>query len=204
MRKLLCFLSMSLFIINEALTNGVAIVDANNGVYLTLISSKVETIVENQVSITRTTQLFRNDFTSDHIVKYSFPLPGKASATALRYRINDGDWISAIISPTPQDTTLPGPGGEIDENLKFYLGETPVFFAIPDTTKPEALLKVELSYVELLHLKLSLRKKMENYLPLPVKLLHYLHQIESRKGCLLITSSTFLLSEIRSLMVILT
>ena len=155
MRKLLCVLSMSLFIINEALTNGVAIVDANNGVYLTLISSKVETIVENQVSITRTTQLFRNDFTSDHIVKYSFPLPGKASATALRYRINDGDWISAIISPTPQDTTLPGPGGEIDENLKFYLGETPVFFAIPDTTKPEALLKVELSYVELLPYKFA-------------------------------------------------
>jgi hypothetical protein len=46
---------------STAFSNGVAVIDAHNAVYLRMISSQVEVSVENQVALTKTTQLFRND-----------------------------------------------------------------------------------------------------------------------------------------------
>lgn len=128
-------------------SNGVAITNAQTGLYLTLISSEVLVNVEDQVSITTTLQVFRNNFTSGQFVKYAFPLNEGASGTNLRWYIN-GEWHTAVFSPTPQDTTLPG--GTPNQNLTTYLGETPLYFSIDEELASDSLLIVELTYVELL------------------------------------------------------
>ncbi len=128
-------------------SNGVAITNAQTGLYLTLVSSEVLVNVEDQVSITTTLQVFRNNFASGQFVKYAFPLNEGASGTNLRWYIN-GEWHTAVFSPTPQDTTLPG--GTPNQNLTTYLGETPLYFSIDEELASDSLLIVELTYVELL------------------------------------------------------
>ncbi len=129
--------------------NGVGIIDAKNGVYLTLLSSRVEVTVENQVALVTTTQTFINQTGAQQLVKYGFPLPENASATELLWKINN-IWYRANFAPTPQDTSQPGPGGEIHPNLKTYLGEIPLYFNIEQQLKIDSLLIVKLSYVQLL------------------------------------------------------
>jgi len=140
---LLVILSVSVF------SNGVGIVDAHNGVYLKLVSSEIDVYVENQVAIIKTIQEFRNELGSDTTFKYAFPLANDASATDLKWKIN-GQWQQATISPTPGDTSLPGPGGDPHPNLLSYLGDTPLYFNIDDTLSQDSLIVVELTYVQLL------------------------------------------------------
>ena len=131
------------------LANGVAVIDGQNGIYLTLVSSEVRVSIENQVAVVTTTQLFHNPYNSDKSIKYAFPLSENASATSLRYKIDDV-WYTATIAPTPQDTTLPGPGGETDWTLKSYLGETPLYYPVEQKFPSNSLVTIELTYVELL------------------------------------------------------
>jgi Ca-activated chloride channel homolog len=131
------------------LANGVAIVDAESGTYLKLIESDIQVNVENQVAVITSKQTFKNISGSPKIVKYGFPLPGTATATALRWKIN-GTWYEASFAPTPQDTTNPGSGGSMDEDLKLYLGDTPIYFDVEDAVKADSSLIMELSYVQLL------------------------------------------------------
>jgi Ca-activated chloride channel homolog len=133
----------------SVLGNGIGIVDAHNGVYLKLVSSEVEVYVENQVAIIKTIQEFRNELSSDTTFKYAFPLANDASATDLKWKIN-GQWFQAAISPTPGDTSLPGPGGDPHPDLLSYLGDTPLYFNIDDTLAQDSIMIVELTYVQLL------------------------------------------------------
>lgn len=134
--------------LSAVLPNGVAIVDGTNGVYLTLVTSRVDVHVESQVAIITTTQAFRNDLGSDKIVKYAFPLPEGASATQLRW-FSGGQWYTAAIGAVPPDTTLPGPGNP-HPNLVSYLGETPLFYEFEQQVPADSSLVVELAYAELL------------------------------------------------------
>ena len=129
--------------------NGVAIIDAEDGTYLNLTSSEVQVNVKSQVAVITSTQTFHNQFGGPRIVKYGFPLPGTANATALRWKI-EGKWYEASFAPTPQDTTTPGPSGSIHEDLKSYLGNTPIYFDIEQAVKADSSLTVEISYVQLL------------------------------------------------------
>ena len=135
--------------ITDVYSNGVAIIDGQNGIYLSLLSSKVQVKIENQVAIIKTTQVFHNQFDTDKQIKYGFPLSENASAINLRYKIDD-KWYVASIAPTPQDTTLPGPRGETHPDLKSYLGKTPLYYPIQDTIRSNSILTIELTYVELL------------------------------------------------------
>lgn len=128
-------------------SNGVAVVNASTGVYLKLSGTGINTSVEMQVSVTKSQQLFQNNLGSDKIVAYAFPLPDGASATELKWKLN-GVWHTAPISPSPQDTTLPG--GTMNANLRTYLGAKPLFFSIPETVRRDSLLIVEITYVQLL------------------------------------------------------
>ena len=148
MKKICVTVIITLIFAANLLPNGVAVYDAEDGYCLKLISSDVNVIIENQVSIVKTTQVFKNDDTFGHFVKYGFPMFEDASATGLRWFVED-TWFEAEISPTVQDTTLPGPG-EMDENLHNYLGSTPLYFNIEQGIPPDSLLTVELSYVQLL------------------------------------------------------
>ena len=130
--------------------NGVGVLDGRNGVYLRLDSTTVNVTVESQIALTTTTQYFKNLLGTD-TVKYAFPLPEQASAIGLRWRIN-GIWRTANITGTPQDTTLPG-GGTIHPSLKTFLGNTALFFSIPQLIHADSTLAVELTYVELLPYK---------------------------------------------------
>lgn len=131
--------------------NGVGIINASTGVYTKMTASTVAVTVENQVAVVTALQTFRNTLTTEQTVKYAFPLPEGASALKLRWYIN-GVWTTASFSASPQDTSLPG-GGTIIASLKTYLGNTPLYFSIPEKLKKDSLLRVELVYVQLLPYK---------------------------------------------------
>jgi len=147
MKKLivLVLLSLSSFLYG----NGVGVVDAHNGIYLKLLSSIVNVSVDDQVAVITATQSFRNIFPGAKNIKYLFPLPEGASATGLEWKIN-GVWHTAVFVAGGQDTTLPGPG-VIHPNLVQYMGETPLFFSVPDSLQADSILIVRLTYVQLLH-----------------------------------------------------
>ena len=134
--------------VSLALSNGVAIVDATNDVYLKLLSSEVEVTVENQVAIVKTTNIYLNNLATDTTIKYAFPMPENGSATGLRWQV-DGEWHEATISPLPPDTSLPGPGGP-SPNLTNFLGGTPLYFNFEQQIQKDSTLIVELTYVQLL------------------------------------------------------
>ncbi|MBI5472589.1 MAG: VWA domain-containing protein [Ignavibacteriae bacterium] len=150
MRTLLCVAALSFLSFVISYSNGVGVLDGRTGVYLRLDSTTVNVTVESQIAVTTTTQYFKNLLATD-TVKYAFPLPEQASAIGLRWRIN-GIWRIANITGSPQDTTLPG-GGTIHPNLKTYLGNTALFFGIPQMIQADSTLAVELTYVELLPYK---------------------------------------------------
>lgn len=135
---------------SSSFANGVGVINANTGVYLKLTSSRVNISVQSQVAVITTTQSFFNQLPTDTSMTFAFPMPEGASATSLRWLV-DGVWYQAQISPTPQDTSLPG--GSINQNLKTYLGNTPLLFPIPNRVKKDSTLIVELTYVQLLPYK---------------------------------------------------
>ncbi|MDK9699220.1 MAG: VWA domain-containing protein [bacterium] len=125
---------------------GVAVVYAPASICMRLDSSVVQTTIESQIAITKTTQYFRN--TTNYLsTSYAFPMGEQASATSLRWQVN-GEWFTARIAGTSQDTSLPG--GTTGPVLLNYLGATPLFFSIPQSIPRDGLLVVELTYVEFL------------------------------------------------------
>ena len=151
--KQLFLLLISFIITFNSYSNAVAIVDATNKTVLQLISSEISAEVTNQVATVTSTQTFFNQLASPVIIKYAFPLDEDACATGLRWKIN-GIWHSAIFSPAPPDTTLPGGGGsgsEPDADLLSYLGETPLYFNLEDSIPLDSMIVFELTYVQLLH-----------------------------------------------------
>jgi Ca-activated chloride channel homolog len=151
LKRIPTIMLLLLSLTSVALSNGVAIVDASSAQYLNLLESDVNVTIENQVAITVATQTFKNISGSDQTFKYAFPLNDQASAVSLRWNIND-QWLSASFSASPQDTSMTGggSGGDIDANLKTYLGATPLYFDISDTLKRDSLIIFELTYVEFL------------------------------------------------------
>jgi Ca-activated chloride channel homolog len=147
MRTFLAVAILIIFLASVAVANGVAVLDAHNGVYLRLDSTTVSVQVESQISTTTTTQYFTNTNPTD-TVKYAFPLSEQASATRLRWKVN-GQWYTASVAGTSQDTTLPG-SGTTHPNLASYLGRTPLYFSIPQLVQRDSTFAVELTYVELL------------------------------------------------------
>lgn len=132
-----------------AYPGGAAIINGPNKIVLHLDSTKTQATVESQISTTITTQYFTNQHPNAQVT-YAFPLNENASAVRLRWYIN-GDWHTASVAGTPQDTTLPG--GDPHPDIIFYLGKTPLYFSIPQPVSHDSTLIVELTYVELLPYK---------------------------------------------------
>lgn len=132
----------------QLLANGVCIKDATEAIYFKLLSSEIQVEVNNQVSILTSTQYYINNTGSDTEIRYAFPLYEDASPTNFRWYVN-GNWNTAVFSPSPQDTTLPG-GSNPDPDLMEYLGDTPLFFTVPDTILQDSIIIIELTYVQLL------------------------------------------------------
>lgn len=149
MKKTFLFISV-LFcpFFSSLLANGVMVVDAENGIYLTMQSSIVSVNVENQVAVITTIQTFKNNLGYKQKIKYAFPMPEDGSATELKWQVN-GIWYKANFKPGPQDTTLPG-GGQIHPDLLNYLGNTPLYFNIEDSLKADSAITVQITYVQLL------------------------------------------------------
>ncbi len=148
-RKISFLIMVSLL---HLMANGVCIVNAENGEVLHLLNSDVNVTVENQVAVVQTKQIFKNITNDMKNFKYAFPLAENESATQLEWKIA-GTRYRANIAPTAQDTTLPGPGGSIDANLKDYLGKTPLYFNIETLLPQDSTIEVELTYVSLLEYK---------------------------------------------------
>ncbi len=140
----------------QASANGIAIVDAAQGIYLQLVSSSVVVQVQNQVAITTTTQVFKNNLSGTQSFKYGFPMPSGGSAVGLRWQI-DGVWHVADFNAEAQDTTLPGGGGgggaNVNPILSQYLGAFPLYFKVDNEVPQGAMITIELAYVELLPYK---------------------------------------------------
>ena len=135
-----------------ALANGVVVIDATMGKYARVLWSSVVVNVEGQVAMTTTTQQFLSTSTTEDSVSFAFPMPEGATATRLRWK-EGADWHQAVFVAQPQDSTLPGSGSSVHFKLKEYLGDKPLYFPLPRTLKPDSLLTVELTYVELLPYK---------------------------------------------------
>lgn len=149
MKKLLTlFLLFFSFLSFNLFSNGVAIKNAETSQYFKLLSSDVKVTVYDQIAIVVATQRFLNNTGEKTKIKYAFPLAEEASGTGLRWNLG-GNWYSANLTPSPQDTTLPG-GGSGNEQLQDYLGETPLFFPLEDSIPNDSILIVELTYVQLL------------------------------------------------------
>ena len=149
MKKLFTAITFILLTVSSAWAGGTAIVDVNNGIYLRMVSTDIQVTVENQAAVVKARQTFKNTFSTQKDVKYGFPLPEGASASQLQFKVN-WQWYKAKFAAVPQDTSLPGPGGEVDFNLKKHLGETPLYYNIDYPVQADSLLNVELTYVQLL------------------------------------------------------
>ena len=138
----------------KAAAHGVAIVNASQDIYLQLVSASVQVQVQNQVAITTTSQVFRNNLSSPQTFKYGFPMPSGGTAVGLRWQIG-GVWHEADFNAAAQDTTLPGGGGGGNMNLVLaqYLGAFPLYFTIENALPKDSSITIELSYVELLPYK---------------------------------------------------
>lgn len=137
------FVCLSLF------SNGVSVVDAVNGEFLELKSCVINTDITNQVSETKTELLFKNNSNETASTVFSFPLMEQASATNLRWFIND-TWHEAVIAPGEQDSLPGNPGDDMYPYLEAHLGKTPLNFGIPDDVAAGDSLIVELTFVQLL------------------------------------------------------
>ncbi|MBK7408082.1 MAG: hypothetical protein IPJ40_08465 [Saprospirales bacterium] len=74
MKKFIFSFLMGRILALPGFSDGVVIVDTETQTYLTLTASSVETQVNNQVAITRTSQTFRNETGQDVLAaKYAFP-----------------------------------------------------------------------------------------------------------------------------------
>ncbi|HAP36190.1 MAG TPA: hypothetical protein DCQ28_09715, partial [Bacteroidetes bacterium] len=145
-------LLLLIFVVTFVQANGVGVINASTGVYARMNASIVTVNVDDQVAIVSTKQTFKNILAVEQTIKYAFPLPEGASGLNLRWYIN-GVWSTAVFSSSPQDTTLPGGGGTVAQNLKNFLGTTPLYFGIPEKLKKDSLLIIELTYVQLLSYK---------------------------------------------------
>lgn len=129
------------------------IVDAPSGTVMELDSSSIVMDVEDQVAIVRSTQRFVNNSGDTLRPKYGYPMPAAANAIQLRWR-SDGPWYVAAMVAEPQDTLLPGTGGQqggtAHPDLMAYLGDAPLYFRMQEPVPPGVSVTVELSYVELL------------------------------------------------------
>lgn len=148
MKRLQILILLSLLLSTELFSNGVCIKDATEGIYFKLLKSEINVDVYNQVSTLSSTQTFINNTFGEANIKYAFPLYEDASPTGLRWYVN-GVWHTASFAPSPQDTTLPG-GGDPDPFLVEFLGETPLYFNVPDTIHQDSTIVFELTYVQLL------------------------------------------------------
>ena len=133
---------------------GILFYDTENKVYLDIIESNIDVRINDQVSITTITQIFNNNTDDSLYVRYAFPMLETASATGLRYKL-EGEWYTAVFSPTPQDTIDYGGGDNFDYDLKYYLGETPLIYDIDRVIPSGENIIIELTYVELLPYKLG-------------------------------------------------
>ena len=158
-------LALVLLSSNAIFANGICIVNAEDGVYLQLKQSSVNVTANGQIATVTATQVFFNQMDEVTKVKYGFPLSATASATSLRWN-NNGQWYEAEFSPTPQDTTLPGPGNpggpSFADEIRNYLGASPLYFDLEQQVQPGAILIVELTYVNLLPYAFN---KVEFFLP---------------------------------------
>ncbi|MEJ2595621.1 MAG: VWA domain-containing protein [bacterium] len=152
MKKLTLLLLIFFSFMNGLLLgNGVAIKNAENSEYFKLLEADVDVTVYDQIAIVVATQKFINNTGGKTNIKYAFPLAEDASGIGLRWNLGN-TWYSAVISPSPQDTTLPGGGGD-NTQLQEFLGETPLFFDLEDSIPNDSILIVELTYVQLLPYK---------------------------------------------------
>ncbi len=151
MKRFILLIFTLVTLLSVALGNGVAIKNAENSEYFRLLESDIQVTVYDQISIVVATQKFLNNTGEKTKIKYAFPLAEGASGTGLRWNLGN-IWYSAVISPSPQDTTLPGGGGE-NTQLQQFLGETPLFFDLEDSIPNDSILIVELTYVQLLPYK---------------------------------------------------
>ena len=141
-------LSIILYFNISLFGNGIAITNIAQGHNLKLVSTSIDVMVENQISITKTTQAFMNETDSTVSIQYAFPLKDSESAIQLKWFIDDF-WYIANIGANPDSSS----GGiPVNTATKFeqYLGETPLMFKIDQELTAGEEFIVELQYVNLL------------------------------------------------------
>lgn len=154
MKKLFFFIAFFL-LVTTAFSNGIIIVNAEDGTTLEMKNSEINVDVNNQVALVVSSQRFFNDTGNSFLISYGFPMPNTASATQLRWKVNNGDWQYAIFEAGQQDPPVGG-GNSVHPDIVQYLGNTPLYFNFDDPIQNEDILEVEISYVQLLTYKFGI------------------------------------------------
>ncbi len=151
MKKNFTLLILFLFSSTLIFGTGVAVIDPIQGTFFELLESHVDVNVNNQISVTKSTQVFKNTSGIDTKITYAFPLSENASTTSIRWKINGGSWSTANLIAEPQDSSLAGnTGNTVFTDLETYLGATPLYFELEDIINSNNEVTIELTYVELL------------------------------------------------------
>ena len=148
--KKIMLVSLLLLSAISIFANGVCIKNVKEGLFMELLGSNVDVVVENQVAVITTTQKFLNNTPEDFVLYYGFPLPEGASSIGLSWKIKE-TWYDAEITVTdPENDPSPNPT-EMDKNLKTYMGNTSLYFSSEDYTVPSGeTIEIKLTYVQLL------------------------------------------------------
>ncbi len=161
---LLCILVLLLSYLSAV---GVAVIDVNQGQFVRLSETTYNVSIENQVALVTCKETFVNDSDTNVSPKLVFPIPEGASATFLRWQINDV-WHTAVISGNQQDSSIVGPPSNLPQYFSDYIKPFPIMYNFNEAMSDSDTLIVELTYVQLLNysfgnVELNLRN---NYLPI--------------------------------------
>lgn len=157
MKKLIYLLFISILYSGYAYSQGAAIVKidslTNSFEAFLLKKSNTSITINNQIATTTTAQLFINTTADTTGFKYAYPMAETAAATTIRWFYN-GQWQTASMISSPQDSTFVGDTGTITvfipADLDTFLGKTPLYFPVNTMVPPGDSITIELTYVELL------------------------------------------------------
>lgn len=154
-----------------------------NGSSITLSIMRLEECdyeaeINNQVAVVTVTEKFTNLTANNFSPRFYYPLPEGASATRLRWFL-DNVWYTALIAGNPQNP--PGGPSYFPQYFTSYVGAYPVIFDFNSPMSYQESIIVELSYVQLLpysfgNVGMTLRNNYQSIQSVP--LIHQSFSIE--------------------------
>ena len=151
MNSLRFILLLSLISTTALFSNGIAIVDSQNGLYFDVLEKRNSVEVRNQVAVVTCTQVLQNNTGQEANFNFAIPLNKYSNPLEIRWiKIEDGDSSVVASSFEADHIIMTGTTETFTEELIYYLGDFPAFFSPLKTVPNGDQLIIEYTYAELL------------------------------------------------------